>query len=392
MRLDQIAPALRGYLVPLADKPSVRAMVAPPVPRQMPSGGERVHRGFTQATLALGRLEGAVPHWQNPDLLTRTLARREAVQSSQIEGTRTDLDQLLTYEVTRSAEGKPADVGVTLRYVEALQHGMACVRAGGRAALTLQLLNELHGILMREDERTGLVVADYRDRQAWIGQGRIEDAAFVPAPPECIPACMQDLEQGMLQYRALPEEQTELSIVAQLAIAHAQFETIHPYEDGNGRVGRLIMPLILAAERHPPLYLSGTLLRNRRGYYDALNSVQIQGNWAPWFSMVCDAVVEAADESIKIAQDLSLLVEEWGERTQEFRRDSVARRLPQLLVGQPVVSVKDVARLLEVSDRAALTGVDQLVAKGILTPRDERKWGRTFHARELVDRLNQAPR
>jgi Fic family protein len=246
-------------------------------------------------------------------------------------------------------------------------------------------------MLMQDDTRAHVLKGRYRERQAWIGESRIEDEVFVPAPPEYIAACMQDLHQGMLQYRALPEEQGQLSIIAQVAIAHAQFETIHPYDDGNGRVGRLIMSLILASERYPPLYLSGTLLRHRRGYYDALNAVQLQGDWGPWLVLVCNAVVEAADESIQIADDLRALVENWADRTREYRRDSVAQRLPQLLVGQPVVSVKDVANALDVSQRAALTGINQLVEKGILAPRDERRWGRTFHARELLDRLGQPP-
>lgn len=366
-------------------------MVAPPVPRRLPVVSGRMSQGLARATQALGKLTGAIAHWPHADLITRTLARREAVQSSQIEGTRTDLDQLLTYEVTRSTEDKPADVRVTMRYVEALQAGTDAVRAGGRQALDLALLDALHGLLMQDDPREHLAVGRYRDRQAWIGHGRIEDADFVPAPAEHIPACMRDLQQGMLQYRVLPDEQGELSVVAQLAIAHAQFETIHPYEDGNGRVGRLLMPLILAAEGYPPLYLSGALLRNRRGYYEALLRVQVAGDWEPWLCMVCDAVVEAVDDAIAIAHDIDVLVADWDARVAAFRSDSVARRLPRLLPGRPVVSVKEVAALLGVSNRAALTGVDQLVAKGVLTPRDERRWGRTFHARELLERLDRAP-
>lgn len=390
MRAEDIAPELLPYLRPLADRPNVRALVAPPVPRHLPATSPALHRSFTEANLALGRLAGAIRHWPTPDLLTRTLARREAVQSSQIEGTQTDLDELLAYEVTLSAEGKPADVRVTLRYVEALQYGMDAVRAGGRAAISLPLIDALHQILM-QDERDTILKGQYRQVQAWIGSGRIEDAAFVPATPDSINTCMQDLEQGILQYQATPEEQTELSVIAQVAIAHAQFETIHPYHDGNGRVGRLLMPLILAAEGHPPLYLSGSLLRNRRGYYEALNQVQIKGNWEPWLRMVCLAVVDAADDAISIADDLNVLLEDWKERTKDYRRDSVASRLPNLLLTQPVVTIKEVAQALGVSIRAALTGVDQLVEVGILTSRDERKWGRTFHAHEVLERLNQDP-
>ncbi len=389
MRRDQVVPSLQRYLVPAAGKPNVMAMVAPPTPRRLPAGTPAL---LYNASQALGRLQGAIPHWQNPDLLTRALARREAVQSSQIEGTQTELDDLLTFEVTQDTDGMPPDVRVTRQYVSALQQGLDAVRQQGRAAITLELLHGMHRTLMayeREDLRKG----EYRNAQAWIGAvgGRIEEARFVPAPPEKIAGCMRELEQRMLQYQADEDEQTELSVIAQMAIAHAQFETIHPYQDGNGRVGRLLMPLILAAERYPPLYLSGALMRNKRGYYDALNVVQVRGEWAPWMDLVARAVAESADEALAIAEDLQQVLDDWNKRVGSHRQGSVARRLPQLLIGQPVVSVKQVATLLGVSIRAALTGIDALVERGILLPRDGRKWGRTFHAGAVLERLNRAP-
>lgn len=213
-------------------------------------------------------------------------------------------------------------------------------------------------------------------------------ARFIPAPPACIAPCMADMERSILQYAPAEDEQGELNVLAQMAIAHAQFETIHPYLDGNGRTGRLLMPLILAAERYPPLYLSDTLLRNRSHYHDALLQVQLQGRWTPWMDLVCRAVTESALDAIAIAHDLQVLVAGWGTRQ---RRGSVAQRLPRLLVGHPVVSARRVAEMLGVSLRAALNGIYQLEQAGVLVPTDDARWGRTWRADAILERLNRAP-
>ncbi|MDQ3511772.1 MAG: Fic family protein, partial [Pseudomonadota bacterium] len=165
MRTEDVAPPLRGFLKQVAGKPNVKAMVAPPTPRRLPSGSLGSSALLTAATTALGQLQGDVAHWSNPDLLTRTLARREAVQSSQIEGTKADLRDVLAYELTLGADGKPPDVVVTERYVEALQVGLEEVRAGGRKALTLQLTHRMHAILMQD--APGIRHGHYRTTQAW---------------------------------------------------------------------------------------------------------------------------------------------------------------------------------------------------------------------------------
>lgn len=387
MRQNDVVKRLHPYLVPVDGKPNVRAMIAPPTPRVLPPGSGTPALAHA-ASQALGRLSGAMQGWSNPDILTRTLARREAVQSSQIEGTRTELDELLTYEVTWSAEGLPPDVRTTQHYVEALQHGLCAVRAGGRDALTAELVRGIHAILM-QDENVAKGV--YRDVQAWIGTSRIEDASFIPAPPAAIDTCMQDLERNILRYARSEDEQGELTVLAQMAIAHAQFETIHPFNDGNGRTGRIVMPLILAAEDLPPLYLSGMLMRNREGYYAALKQVQLRGEWQPWTDMVYRAVIEATDDWIALANDLRAIESRWAENTAAYRSDSVTRRLPSLLIDHPVVTASNVASLLDVSVVAATKGVKELASLGILKAKDERKWGRSFHASAVIERLNQAP-
>src|SRR5882757_4058325 len=190
MRRDQIAKDRQPYLVLAHGYPNACALVAPPTPRVLSLSG-RHEAGFPKAHAALGRLQGTLKHLANTDMVTRTLARREAVMSSQIEGTKSDLHQLLTYEATHSTGGLPADVRITERYVAALQHGLERVRVGGPAVLDLALIHELHALLM-QDEATRFPVGAYREDQVWIGPARrrIEDATFVPAPPAQVKGCM----------------------------------------------------------------------------------------------------------------------------------------------------------------------------------------------------------
>ena len=390
MRRADVAEDRKPYLVPAAGYPNACALVAPPTPRGLPLDLPR-EAGFAEAHTALGRLQGALKHIPNADMVTRTLARREAVMSSQIEGTKSDLHQLLTYEATHGTGGMPADVKVTERYVEALQHGLERIRAGGRAALNLTLIHELHALLMHDDT-TRFPVGAYREDQVWIGSTpRIEDAKFVPSPPGEVQRCMEEMAASILQYAPRDDEQAALTVLAQLAIAHAQFETIHPYHDGNGRTGRLIMPLLLAAEGYPPLYLSGTLLRSKMEYYAALASVQLRGEWGPWRELLGRAVVESCDESISIAEDLLALAERWEQDLSRYRAGSATRRLPRFLIGHPVLSVQQAATGLRISVPAANAGLNNLLAAGIVSLVNERQWGRVFQATPVLQRLDQTP-
>jgi Fic family protein len=390
MHRDSIANDRKKYLVPAFGYPNACALVAPPTPRVLPP--TRQHEAsFAQAHAAMGRLQSALKHIPNADLVTRTLARREAVMSSQIEGTQSDLRQLLTYEATHGTGDMPADVKTTQYYVEALALGLERIRVGGRAALDLALIHTLHASLMR-DEKVHLPIGAFRENQVWIGSTkRIEDATFVPAPPSHVQGCMEEMERSILKYAPREDEQTELTVLAQLAIAHAQFETIHPYRDGNGRTGRLIMPLILAAEAYPPLYLSGALLRAKPQYYAALASVQLQGEWAPWLELLGNAVVDSSDEAVSIAEDLLTLAERWERELRSYRANSATRRLPRFLMGYPVLSVQQAAMGLNISVPAANAALNNLRTAGIVSLVSERRWGRVFLATEVMRRLDQPP-
>lgn len=390
MRRDQIAAERQPYLVPALGHPNVHALVAPPTPRIIPDAGQHQTQ-LAQAHAALGRLQGAMAHIPNADRVTRTLARREAVKSSQIEGTWATLPQLLTYEATRAVGAMPADVKITERYVTALQHGLERIRNEGRQALDLRLIHELHALLMQDDVGR-FPVGAYRTDQVWIGPGeRIEDATFVPAPPAQVQRCMDEMAENILQYVPREHEQMVPTLMAQLAIAHAQFETIHPYHDGNGRTGRLLLPLMLAAEGYPPLYLSGALLRAKPRYYEALASVQLRGDWGPWLQLLSLAVVESCNESIAIAGDLVAMAERWEQQLSRYRAHSATRRLPRFLLGYPVLSVQQAVEGLGISQPAANAALNNLRAAGIVSLVNERQWGRVFQATDILLRLDRPP-
>jgi Fic family protein len=390
MRRDDIAPDRQQYLVRAHGHPHVWALTAPPTPRRLnlKPGHDR---GFAAAHQALGRLAAALSRIPNVDMVTRTLARREAVMSSQIEGTRSDLPQLLVYEATHGVGDLPPDVRVTQRYVEALARGLDAIRTQGRAGLTLGLLDELHALLMRDDADR-IPIGVYRRGQVWVGAGRLEDAIIVPGPPDSVPPAMAEFAENVLSYAPREDEFGELNLLARLAIAHAQFETIHPYADGNGRVGRLLLPLMLASEGLPPLYLSGTLLDRKHEYYGALASVQLKGEWDDWVALLCRAVEESCDESIAIADALLGLAERWEHSLKALRRDSAARRLPRFLIGHPVLTVQQAAQGLDVSIPAANAAMNRLLAAGIVELVNERQWGRLFRAREVLETLDRRAR
>jgi Fic family protein len=384
VRKTDLSVARQRCLVRAHGHPNCWALVPPETPRRLdlnPLSNEALQK----AHQALGALQAATAHLPNVDLITRTLSRREAVQSSGIEGTRTDLPGLLEYEATRGAEGGTADARVVESYVTSLDVGLRAVQAEGRGGLTVKLVKALHAELMA-GERAELLPGQFRDGQVWIGSDVIEGARFVPAPPDAVPPLMDELASSMLRYTPGEDEQASISIILQLALAHAQFETIHPFFDGNGRVGRLLMPLMLAAEKHPPLYLSGYLLRYRQAYYDALAGVQLREDWDGWVGFLCRAVVQSAEASLAIARDLNAIHDGWMGELRDLRSDSTARRLPRLLLGMPVISVKQAAEALETSFPAANEALKVLVERGILDAPTRRR-NRVFRAPRILERL-----
>lgn len=380
---------LQKRLVPAYGHPGAYALVPPPTPRSIPS--KSISAEVILAHEALGALKASTANLPNPDLVTRTLDRREAVRSSQIEGTQSDMDQLLVYEATGSDEGLPPDVVVTLNYVKALEYGLNAVRGRGHGAINCPLIKELHRHLMTGVDCRG-TIGEFRDRQNWIGGSKIYQARFVPPPPDQISGCMEEFE-SFLKEVPHEEDMFEVPVVIRMAIAHAQFETIHPFIDGNGRVGRLILPLMLAAEGYPPVYIAGFLKNNRQEYYDALAGVQLKEKWIEWVSFFATAVEESVKESIDTAHELEAILKRWESRVSELRvrSDSVVNRLPNLLAGSPVVTARQVETALGVSFPAANNALAKLAEIGILVIPKAQQRNRIFVAQEVIDLLNRTP-
>lgn len=388
MRRTDLSPERQQLLVPLTTHPGAFGLVPPPTPTHLQLPGLRGE--VPRAHEALGALQAATAALPNRHLVTRTLDRREAVRSSQIEGTSSDVDDVLTYEATGNDEGLPADVVVTFNYVKSLEYGLRKVAQDGIKALTCDLIQELHAHLMDGVRGYGDTPGQFRTRQNWIGGLRIYDAKFVPPPPDRVTGCLEDLIR-VLQY--VPDEQDffEVPLVMRLAIVHAQFETIHPFIDGNGRVGRILLPLMLAAEGYPPVYLAGFLKANQDMYYQTLGAVQLRGEWTEWVRFLATGVEVACRESIQMARDLTAMVGRWKEAlaTLKLRADAAVYRLPDFLIGTPVVTVNQVLKGLHISFPAANKALTQLQDLGIVEPLKDQKRNRTFAAREVIELLNR---
>jgi Fic family protein len=390
MKASDLSPVIRSTLVPLPDYPGAQAIVPPPPPLRVPLKG--VEEQVLKAHEALAMLQARLASLPNPNLVLRTLDRREAVRSSQIEGTHAGLDHVFEYEATGSGHGLPADVRVTANYVIALDHGLQVVRAAGSSqALTLDLIRKLHELLMEGDEayRNKDVPGQFRTRQNWIGARSIYDAKIVPPPPDRLDAPLRNLEAG-LQYAASAEDQYRVSIIVRMAIMHAYFELVHPFLDGNGRIGRILLPLMLAAEGYPPVYLAGHLKNHQSQYSRALGNAQLQEKWAEWIGFLANGVTVSCVDSVKTAEDLLAIRASWTQRLAHLRRDASALAALDVILGSPVITANKLRDALTVSFPAANTAITQLETADILRPTGKQGRNRAFIAHEVIARLDRS--
>jgi Fic family protein len=232
------------------------------------------------------------------------------------------------------------------------------------------------------------VPGQFRDRQNWIGGLRIYDAKIVPPPPEKLPGLLADFEQA-LQYAPSDEDQYSVSVIVRMAILHAQFELIHAFIDGNGRVGRMLMPLMLAAEGYPPVYLAGFLKANQEEYYRTLADAQLRERWPEWVGFVAQAVTASCQDAIQTADDLIAIRAGWVQSLSHLRSDASALASIDILLSEPVVTVNLLKERLNVSFPAANTAIEQLKQAGILADINKIGRSRAFVAHEVIARLDQ---
>lgn len=333
----------------------------PPDPRVRVEGG--LQQRLSDADRALGRLDGSVHTLPNPDLFVYMYVRKEAVLSSQIEGTQSSLQDLLASEADAAGAETPRDVAEVVNYVRAMHHGLARLE---QLPLSIRLIREIHEELMRGVRGARLTPGELRRSQNWIGPGgaTLANATFVPPPPEEVPAALGQLEAFLHQADDLP-------LLVKVGLAHAQFETIHPFLDGNGRVGRLLITFLLCERRaleQPVLYLSHFFKTHRQEYYDRLQAVRDTGDWEGWLEFFLRGVTDVSLQAADTARRILALREEHRKTITDHlgRAAGNGHRILQYLYEHPIVSATEVQALLGTTFAAANQIVRRLVESGIL--------------------------
>lgn len=366
-----------------------RAFVPVPLPPQPPIRLEGELYGLLSlADRALGRLDGSIQTLPNADLFVLMYVRKEAVLSSQIEGTQSSLNDLLAAEASILSPEQPKDVGEVLNYVRAMNHGLKRL---ADLPLSVRLIKEIHAELLRGVRGSHLTPGELRRTQNWIGPGgcSLAEAAFVPPPPHEVPEALSDLEKFL-------HAPSDLPVLVQIGLAHAQFETIHPFLDGNGRVGRLLIAFLLCQRRillKPVLYLSHYFKRHRDAYYERLQAVRDTGDWEGWLGFFLRGIAEVSAEATDTARRILAL--------REHHRDLVTRHLGQAaanghrllehLFRKPILSVKDVCGLTHTTFPAANNLVSRLAKQGILQEITGQKRNRLFRYEPYIALFAENP-
>jgi Fic family protein len=342
-----------------------RAFIPAPLPPDPPVRIEgQLQALLSRADLALGRLAGSIATLPNPDLFILMYVRKEAVLSSQIEGTQSSLQDLLAAEARVFDPQQPRDVAEVLNYVAAMNHGLARLTS---LPVSVRLIREIHAKLLEGVRGSHLTPGEQRTSQNWIGPAgcTLNEATFVPPPPDVLPDALGALESFLHAEDAVP-------LLIKIGLAHAQFETIHPFLDGNGRVGRLLITFLLCEKQvleKPVLYLSYYFKRHRQRYYDHLQAIRDKGAFEEWLEFFLTGVLEVSLEASVTARRVLAL--------REQHRDLIASRLGgaagnghrtlEYLFEHPIVSVKEVRELIGTTYPAANELVGRLAKIGILT-------------------------
>ena len=371
------------YEVTSAGGEQVRAFTPaplPPLPALDLDG--TLQPGFESAVLALGRLDGISTLLPDRTFFLYAYVRKEAVLSSQIEGTQSSLSDLLLFESAETPGVPLDDVVEVSNYVAALEHGLERLREG--FPLSNRLIREIHAVLLSPGRGSDKAPGEFRRSQNWIGGSRPGTAAFVPPPHAAVPDCMTALE------RFLHATDDGLPVLVRAGLAHVQFETIHPFLDGNGRVGRLLVTLLLhhaGVLQEPLLYLSLYFKQHRTNYYELLNDVRRTGDWEAWLAFFIDGVRITADGAASTSRRLLELfatdraaIEETG-----GRRAGSALRVYDALKAQPILSLPSAGARTGLAFRTTATAMALLVDLGIARETTGKRRGRLFvHDRYLA--------
>jgi len=342
---------------------------------------------LSKADRALGRLDGSIQTLPHPDLFVLMYVRKEAVLSSQIEGTQSSLQDVLAAEAKILQPDRPKDVDEVVNYINAMNYGLECL---DDAAVSIGLIREIHRRLLQGVRGADRSPGELRKRQNWIGSHgcTVQEAAFVPPPPDEVPQMMANLEQFL-------HCDTELPLLIKIGLAHAQFETIHPFRDGNGRVGRLLITFLLCEHKvllKPVLYLSYFFRRNQQQYYEQLQSVRDGGTWEEWLAFFLRGVLEVSRQATDTARQVLALRERHRRAVTENlgRVAGNGHRVLEHLYEHPIVSVGDVQELIGMSYQAANDLVIRMVNSGILNEMTGRVRNRRYIYQSYADLFHEA--
>ncbi len=353
---------LGRYVLQGSGQEKSQAFVPPPLPPDPPVRLDSLQKLLEQANQALGRLDGLASLLPDLSLFVYAYVRKEAVLSSQIEGTQSSLSDLLLFENDKAPGAPVQDVQEVSNYVAAMTHGLERMRGG--FPLSLRLIREIHEILLVKGRGSDKQPGEFRRSRNWIGSSRPGNAVFVPPPPELVMDCMGALELF------LHEERPEIPLLIKAGLVHVQFETIHPFLDGNGRLGRLLITFLLCAAntiREPILYLSLYFKTHRAAYYDLLDRVRTKGDWEAWLDFFLTGVKETADQAAAAARRIVALFDEHRRQIEVLGRPAASvLRVFQHMQRNPIVSIPATAKRIGISAPTVAKSLEHMRRLGIL--------------------------
>jgi Fic family protein len=358
------------------------------VPAPLPPALEwtpRLIRVLSDADRLIGRLAGEGGRIPNPHLLLRPFVRREAVLSSRIEGTQATLGELLAVEAGAVVERSPEDLREVGNYVAALEHGISRLK---ELPLCVRLVRELHEKLMEGVRGQNAAPGQFRASQNWIGRpgSTLETASYIPPPPGEVEACLASWERFL--------NGSELPPLATIALAHYQFEAIHPFLDGNGRVGRLLIPLFLIERKilpAPLLYLSAFFEASRREYYEGLRAVSERGAWQEWLEYFLQGIARMSEDAVSRTMRINDLLAEWRVKL-AGEAANTPLKVMEMLAANPFITITGAAHRLGVAFTTAQRALERLERHGIVQPATGAKRSRVYCARALLQILEEPAR
>ncbi len=352
-----------------------QAFVPAPLPPRPPiDWTPELRSKFDQALLALGRLDSVSTLLPDTSLFLYMYVRKEAVLSSMIEGTQSSLSDLLLFELDQEPGVPLDDVREVSNYVAALDHGLRLLEEG--LPLSLRLFREIHGVLLTKGRGSNQTPGEFRRSQNWIGGTRPGNASFVPPPAEEVLECMSKLELF------LHDQPEPTPVLLKAALAHVQFETIHPFLDGNGRLGRLLITLLLCEQkvlREPMLYLSLYFKTHRQYYYELLNNVRLTGDWEVWLDFFAEAVMVTATQAVETAQQLLDLSSQDRDKISDLGRAAASTlQIHRTLMEHPIATSGSLVEKTGITPATVNKALGHLEQLGIVKELTSQKRNRLF--------------